>query len=765
MIEGWNKAVFSLCVLGGLCCGALAGDVQLAGLEDVPLVAGEVNGVLITRYDLVRELVGAAATEALDRLARRALVEQEARKLQVVATAEDIERQLAIDTRDLNEELIRDFPDLNKEFPMADLIYARFRMTVEEYKNLVVRQRLLTRRCLAKGLAPTEDELRRAFEDNPELFQPRALYHACHILISPLDPRDMYRGFRFRNPVAQMMKIDAERRKNIDLYREHGIDLEGKGFEGDPAWAKFRQDHPDLQLGAPPVDQIGPAWSKSEQIARKVLADIRAGLISWENAVRKYSQDPLDHVRAWPDGRKESERDRARRPLPPLPPGDVGTFHSRGPLVKEFYEGVKDLRPGEIGGPVKTEFGYHLVKMLEVQKPPPVTFAQCREKVEELYIERATLRRAEKWISGLLEQANLKMERSPLWPPEPGAPATPAPADPDPVAGAVNGVPLRRSEIWRELLRSDGDEALARLIHFEIVMTMLKDLGVERLEWESSNPARRDPRAPPPQPIRINPEAVEMELNNDRLRRDAEAPDMSLPDYIRLCYGQSVEEYKRKLEAGLILREAIGRRVSADEGTLRVQFALARDHYSEPPSYDLSHILIKPTGGMDNSDDNTRLQAKLLADQIRKMCVAKPDSFATLVQDYSMDTAENKEHGGALGTCYPEVRNASFPEGPQLYAEISKENLQRGQFSAPIATRRGWHIVRVDAVHPERRAEFEQVKERVARDYLQEQARICTDMWLRLLTAQAKVKRYLFQRNAPIIEELPPDNFQPPKDK
>lgn len=747
-----------------------AGDVAMPGLDDIPLIAADVNGTPIYRHDLVRELVGSCGADALDRLVRRTLVEQEAQKLKITVTPDDIERQLILDKRDLHAELIKAFPDVNKEFPLADLIYARFRMTVDEYKNLVVRHRLLTRRCLGKDLAYTDATLQQFFEQHQELFQPPVLYHASHILISPLDPRDLYKGLRCRRPISQMAALDAERKRRINLYRDHGINLEGGLDDRDPAWLKFKQAHPELQLGAPPVDELDPAWKKTRQAAEKVLADIRAGVISWDQAVRKYTQDSADHVKAWPDGHRVSEREKLR-----LPPGDVGLFHSRGPVVKEFYEGAKNLKAGEIGGPVKTEFGWHLIRMIEVTRPNPVTFAQCKDEVERLYVEREILDRSEKWLARLLDDANLQAHRTLLWPPLNGSRAAviPAPdakpeqpADADPIIGTINGTALRRSEVWRELLRSDGDEALTRLIHSEIVLTMLKTLGLERLEWESSAPSRRTPQPPQARPVAVNPEAVELEINTDRLRKDREAPDVPFKDYIYLTYGQSVEDYKRKINASLILREAIRRRVPVDEGTLRLQFALARELYSEPPWYEVSHILIKPTGGMDKADDSARLQARLVADQVYKDCVASPDKFPQFVQDYSMDTAANKAGQGRLGQCYPDVRSPDFLEAPQLYTEIRKQNLQRGQISTPIRSARGWHILHIDGVHAEMRAEFDQAKARVERDYLQERAKMYTDLWLRALTAQAKVKRFLFQRSgAPVIEDLPPDTFKVPKDQ
>jgi peptidyl-prolyl cis-trans isomerase C len=84
---------------------------------------------------------------------------------------------------------------------------------------------------------------------------------------------------------------------------------------------------------------------KTEEEAKKIKKELSAGG-DFSELAKKYSTDPGS-------GQKG---------------GDLG-FFNRKQMVQPFSDVAFKLKPNEMGGPVKTQFGYHLIKVIEVKSP------------------------------------------------------------------------------------------------------------------------------------------------------------------------------------------------------------------------------------------------------------------------------------------------------------------------------------------------------------------------------------------------------------
>ena len=81
----------------------------------------------------------------------------------------------------------------------------------------------------------------------------------------------------------------------------------------------------------------------SESQALRLKKEIDAGEITFQDAAKKYSQCPSGQ-----NG------------------GDLGYF-GRNQMVREFENASFSLPVGQVSAPVRTQFGYHLIKVTDVK--------------------------------------------------------------------------------------------------------------------------------------------------------------------------------------------------------------------------------------------------------------------------------------------------------------------------------------------------------------------------------------------------------------
>jgi peptidyl-prolyl cis-trans isomerase C len=97
------------------------------------------------------------------------------------------------------------------------------------------------------------------------------------------------------------------------------------------------------------------------QKAEQIFWDLKKGLF-FEEAAKKYSLCPSASVG-----------------------GDLGYF-SRGQMVPEFEKAAFSLEVNEISKPVRTQFGYHIIKLVDRKKPGIKDFDEVEADIRKILI-------------------------------------------------------------------------------------------------------------------------------------------------------------------------------------------------------------------------------------------------------------------------------------------------------------------------------------------------------------------------------------------
>jgi peptidyl-prolyl cis-trans isomerase C len=103
------------------------------------------------------------------------------------------------------------------------------------------------------------------------------------------------------------------------------------------------------------------------------------------------------------------------------PNGGELDFMAKSELVPEFADVAFKMYPGQTSNPVKTQFGWHVIKLEEKRTRQAPSFEQLKDRIEAF-----VMRKAQSELVTQLRQ-NAKIERLDK---TPATPATPAPAAP-----------------------------------------------------------------------------------------------------------------------------------------------------------------------------------------------------------------------------------------------------------------------------------------------------------------------------------------------
>jgi len=157
-----------------------------------------------------------------------------------------------------------------------------------------------------------------------------------------------------------------------------------------------------------------------------------------------------------------------------------------------------------------------------------------------------------------------------------------------------------------------------------------------------------------------------------------------------------IDQLTRGALSQLVMNNELASKINITETDIQTYYAANKDKFVDPSGATVSHILV---------DDKEK--AKELMGRIKE-----GEDFAELAKEFSKD-ADTKEDGGKIGA---EVQEGSHIPGIGTEEELNKKIFAveaPKMLDEPFKTEKGWEIVKVEALVPERQKQLDEVRQQV----------------------------------------------------
>ena len=208
------------------------------------------------------------------------------------------------------------------------------------------------------------------------------------------------RGLQNDKEVKEMLE---EAQKKIMVAKLVKDEIENKVSVSDKEVESYYNAHKE-EFNIPERWKASHILLKTEEEAKAVLADLAQGK-SFEDEAKDKSQDTS-----------------AKKG------GDLGYF-AKGQMIPEFEEAVSKLEVGQTSGVVKSQFGYHVIKLIDKKPPQAQELKDVSEKIKNELLMTKRRDAFDKIVAGLKAGTKVTTNDSLFASPAPAkAPAAQAPA-------------------------------------------------------------------------------------------------------------------------------------------------------------------------------------------------------------------------------------------------------------------------------------------------------------------------------------------------
>lgn len=173
---------------------------------------------------------------------------------------------------------------------------------------------------------------------------------------------------------------EMKKRIVVDKFFKKEVDDTVSVTENDVK--KFYEEHPE-EAKNPDEIRASHILLKTHEDAESVKKKLREGLI-FEDIAKKFSVD---------SGSREKG-------------GDLGFFH-KGVMVPEFDEAAFKLKVGGVSDIVKTQFGFHIIKVLEKREGRKKGFDEAKTELERMILKNKRKERFDTLVAELKSKAKI----------------------------------------------------------------------------------------------------------------------------------------------------------------------------------------------------------------------------------------------------------------------------------------------------------------------------------------------------------------------
>jgi peptidyl-prolyl cis-trans isomerase C len=87
--------------------------------------------------------------------------------------------------------------------------------------------------------------------------------------------------------------------------------------------------------------------------------------------------------------------------------GDLGYF-GKGQMVKPFEDAALALKPGETSGIVETQFGYHIIKLVEIKTEGIMPYTEVKDQLTQYLKQEKVKAGLDSYLAGLEKMSKIE---------------------------------------------------------------------------------------------------------------------------------------------------------------------------------------------------------------------------------------------------------------------------------------------------------------------------------------------------------------------